>query len=334
MTSPQSVLRSLFITALLLFMAVVAPVTVSSAPPQPTYAIADVDGNAGEWNLTTDFFAEMRRGQGTNGPLQSRLYLRYHCNTQTLYALVLPEPGFSLIIGSGGDHYIKFGSGSPLVEDEDGDNNATPDMNFIGASGTSAQGWEASAFVAPGTYTNLNVHAQVLDPQGGSQTSAVANRAIPLTIICPPLSVALSSFEADARASDVLVTWETASETDNVGFNLYRAASPTGERTRLNSEMIPSQAPGGGGAAYEWVDSTVSTPSIYYYWLETVDLTGGTELHGPVDATFPASPTAVTVSTFSTGTATPYVLFGLTGIALLGSIVAVRVWERTRKTQG
>jgi hypothetical protein len=44
-------------------------------------------------------------------------------------------------------------------------------------------GFEASASLAPGSYTNLNVHVQVFD-DGESQTSAVAGRAILLDILC------------------------------------------------------------------------------------------------------------------------------------------------------
>jgi len=60
------------------------------------------------------------------------------------------------------------------------------DFEWVGLSGdgTTAQGWKASATLAPGTYNNLNVHTQVDD----NQTSAVENRAIDLVIACPQLT--------------------------------------------------------------------------------------------------------------------------------------------------
>lgn len=324
MASPQRAMRSVLFALVMLFVALLLPTPISAMAPQPTYAIANVDGNTGEWNLATDYFADMYVAANPDREVESKLYLHYHCNTGTLYALVLPEPGFS-IVASGGDAFIKLGNNNTLVNDDMGDNNVTPDFHYFGVSGNTATGWEASAFLAPGTYTNLNVHTNVFDSSGQMQTSAVANRAIAITIECPPLAVVLASFEATARPADILVTWETASESDNLGFNLYRSDSANGERTRLNGEMIPSQAPGGGGAAYEWADGTVSTPATYYYWVETVDIAGGTAIYGPVSADFPSSPTAVTVSTFSAmPTATPYALFAITGLALVGALVVLR----------
>ncbi len=67
----------------------------------------------------------------------------------------------------------------------------------------------------------------------------------------------LASFAAEAQANQVLVTWETVSEINNAGFNLYRGLSADGsDRTLLVS--IPSQAPGSSqGASYSYGDTAV-----------------------------------------------------------------------------
>ena len=134
----------------------------------------------------------------------------------------------------------------------------------------------------------------------------------------------LANFEAAARANDILVTWETASETDNLGFNLYRATTPDGTPEQLNGELIPSQAPGGGGASYEWVDVNVEVGVTYYYWLEAVDIQGnGSPYFGPVSATY-GQPTAVTMSNLDAQPASmpallaaALVLFGVVGIVIV-----------------
>ena len=55
------------------------------------------------------------------------------------------------------------------------------------------------------------------------------------------------------------VTWETATELDNVGFNLYRAKDIDGPWTLLNATLIPSQSPGSVfGATYTWLDETAA----------------------------------------------------------------------------
>ncbi|MFZ2360299.1 MAG: cohesin domain-containing protein [Anaerolineae bacterium] len=108
------------------------------------------------------------------------------------------------------------------------------------------------------------------------------------------LSVTLASFDATAQVDHVLVSWQTSSEINNMGFNLYRTMNPAGPRIPL--QYIPSQAPGSSqGFAYEWIDNDVMSGQTYYYWLEDIDLNGTTTLHGPVSATVDA-PTAVTIS--------------------------------------
>ena len=119
----------------------------------------------------------------------------------------------------------------------------------------------------------------------------------------PPdaLAVTLASFNAQAAAGHILVTWETTSEIDTLGFNLYRNTSPEPIGSLL--AFVPSQAPGStAGAHYAYQDVDVSIGVTYYYWLEDIDIGGMTTLHGPVSATYLA-PTAVTLDHFSAGTA-------------------------------
>jgi hypothetical protein len=62
---------------------------------------------------------------------------------------------------------------------------------------------------------------------------------------------------------------------------------------------MPSQAPGAAqGAAYSYEDAAVEAGQTYWYWLEDVDLSGATTLHGPVSATV-SVPTAVTLASVS-----------------------------------
>ena len=64
-------------------------------PPLPEPGMATIDGDYSEWNLTDDFFADMREAGKYDGTkeLLSKAYLRYDCNTFTLYVLVLVEDG-------------------------------------------------------------------------------------------------------------------------------------------------------------------------------------------------------------------------------------------------
>ncbi len=103
---------------------------------------------------------------------------------------------------------------------------------------------------------------------------------------CPndcPLAVRLTSFEAAPAPGGVRISWETASEWDNVGFNLYRSDSREHLGLRLNADLIPSASPGGGqGAAYEFLDTSVPA-GVSYYTLEDVDTSGIRTSHGPIE---------------------------------------------------
>lgn len=112
-----------------------------------------------------------------------------------------------------------------------------------------------------------------------------------------PLAVQLASFAAASQGDHVLVTWETVSERNNLGFNLYRGATPVNPDALL--AFVPAQSPGSAqGAVYQWADSHVTAGATYYYWLEDVDLSGATTLHGPVSVTF-ERPTAVALTGFA-----------------------------------
>jgi len=100
-------------------------------------------------------------------------------------------------------------------------------------------------------------------------------------------NVELLSFSAAGSSKTITVQWETASEVNNLGFNLYRAASLTTAPIKLNKELIPTSVPPGSlfGAEYSFVDGySLSRLKTYYYWLETVDIYGSTALYGPVTA--------------------------------------------------
>lgn len=103
------------------------------------------------------------------------------------------------------------------------------------------------------------------------------------TAECDPTGVSLISFEAEQTPEGVLLSWETASEVDSLGFNIYRAEAPYAEHFRVNPAMILSKAMGGtSGAFYEYLDEDVETGITYYYWLEAVDFALSKTLYGPI----------------------------------------------------
>ena len=95
-------------------------------------------------------------------------------------------------------------------------------------------------------------------------------------------AIDLLSFEAQGDGEEVRVGWTTAQESDNKGFNLYRAQSLGGPYVQLNANLIASQSLGGEGRDYEFIDTQASRGAIYYYKLEDVDASGTHTPNGPV----------------------------------------------------
>jgi hypothetical protein len=97
-----------------------------------------------------------------------------------------------------------------------------------------------------------------------------------------PTGVTMSSFQVDLNAGTILVSWETLSEVQLAGFNVYRSTSPNEKGLLLNSQLIPAQAGGQmSGAYYELSDSNAPKGAAIYYWLEIVYTDGYTEVIGP-----------------------------------------------------
>ena len=101
-----------------------------------------------------------------------------------------------------------------------------------------------------------------------------------------PTDVRLLAFKAMGADGSIVLMWETASEINTLGFNLYRATSAGGARIKVNTVVIPSLAAPGSpaGAAYDYADAAVKVGKTYYYWLEEVGITGTTKVFGPVRA--------------------------------------------------
>ncbi|HNQ31222.1 MAG TPA: S8 family peptidase [Candidatus Woesebacteria bacterium] len=104
----------------------------------------------------------------------------------------------------------------------------------------------------------------------------------------PPLAILLDSFTAQwINRSQVRAEWVTVSEMDNLGFNIWRGSTPKEPTVKLNKTMIPSCSPGGTqGCSYAYLDTlpraNTKTPSVYYYWIEDIDVNGTITRHGPV----------------------------------------------------
>ena len=143
-----------------------------------------------------------------------------------------------------------------------------------------------------------------------------------------PLAVVLSDFSATCEVETPVISWETMSEFDTQGFNLYRGPSAAGWDTQLNSALILAQHPGSTlGGFYQWPDNSAVAGETYYYYIEDVSLAGVATLHDPISAMCIA-PTAVRLdgldAASSTAAAVPWWTAALALTAVLGGAVAAR----------
>ncbi len=151
-----------------------------------------------------------------------------------------------------------------------------------------------------------------------------------------PLAVTLAEFGAVQQGDAVLLTWETNSELNTRGFNLYRGVSPAAPDRQLNEALIPSQSQGSpGGFIYTWEDRADLTPdSTYYYWVEDVNINGAATMYGPVSVNYTV-PTAVTLSGLRAGGAPAQPLPWLWAAVVAGlSLALSRFFRRAGRQNG
>ncbi len=283
---------------IVILLAVPASLVTAADPPEPTYVeeLPVVDGDITEWDLDFDFFSDLYKHFDDDPPnfVVGQLYLQYDCGSNVLCALVLVdddptwEPPLSLDTTNPAAQFMSLGA-EVLVDGTDLNSGTFPDMAWVYNGQGVVIGWEACVELEEGTYDNFNVQAQVLLQPGNSVIGAVIDQAITLELICGITAVDLASFTAEVAGPAIELKWQTVSEVDNLGFNLYRAESAGGPYTRLNAALIPGQLPGSPiGGTYNFLDTTALRGVTYYYWLEDVDLYGNTGLYGPVTASLKA----------------------------------------------
>ncbi len=99
----------------------------------------------------------------------------------------------------------------------------------------------------------------------------------------PDENYVLSSFTASITdQNDVLLSWTTAFETNMQGFNLYRGTTNSlVSSAQVNGSLIPATNTS-SPQNYAYTDNSVVAGQTYYYWLQGVELEGGSSYNGPV----------------------------------------------------
>jgi len=139
---------------------------------------------------------------------------------------------------------------------------------------------EAATVVVPNSGTNgilLSV-SPIFDGAAGSPGRAILGtksvRLAGVTSLASdpvdPTPVSFASFTG--RYEDlqtVSLAWETSSETDAMGFNVYRSLDGA-TWTKANSALIPAKGQGGAGASYAFTDQ-LPKQRVYQKWQYRVE---------------------------------------------------------------
>ncbi len=95
--------------------------------------------------------------------------------------------------------------------------------------------------------------------------------------------VQLVGFRVEQIGAHARLHWETHSETENLGFEVYRAEEGAAARVKLTTELIPGAGTSNERRTYSFDDVQVQAGRRYYYWLADVDCRGRRTMHGPAE---------------------------------------------------
>ncbi len=97
--------------------------------------------------------------------------------------------------------------------------------------------------------------------------------------------VTLSSFTAMVVGlNNVRISWVTASETNCLGYNIWRADSADLTQATRISSLIQA-ANSSQGAYYVFTDTGLYQEGTYYYWLEDISISYESQFHGHIHLT-------------------------------------------------
>jgi len=89
-----------------------------------------------------------------------------------------------------------------------------------------------------------------------------------------PLAVTLASLTASSTTDSITLRWRTASETNNLGFNIYRSDAKDGKYIKVNPKLIQGAGTDSIPHEYSFTDNNVKFGQIYYYYIEDIDFAG------------------------------------------------------------
>ena len=107
--------------------------------------------------------------------------------------------------------------------------------------------------------------------------------------------VAALLFFSVTRAEEVAgisnrVKWVTASEVNNFGFDVFRGDNEEGPFIKINESTISGAGNSDIPNQYEFVDETIEVGEVYWYYVESISMSGQREKFTPTFQSKPRYP--------------------------------------------
>jgi len=123
-------------------------------------------------------------------------------------------------------------------------------------------------------------------PEAPGEPQAAATEPTPSANEAPGSKTVEESEEEAEKLANTL-RWSTASEVENFGFDVYRGDSEEGPFERLTKKPILGAGTTDVPAKYQYIDDSIEADRAYWYFVESISMSGERENFTP---TFRAAP--------------------------------------------
>jgi|GEM_PF-1620019 len=111
---------------------------------------------------------------------------------------------------------------------------------------------------------------------------------VEITWMCSgSVPVELTTLTAQSQNGGILIVWQTESEYENLGFQIYRSQGDAGEFELITHDIIPGAGTTQRAQSYEYFDETVEPGNTYLYRITDISYDGIEETHGPIRIAVP-----------------------------------------------
>ncbi|MBN1478918.1 T9SS C-terminal target domain-containing protein [candidate division KSB1 bacterium] len=93
--------------------------------------------------------------------------------------------------------------------------------------------------------------------------------------------VELSGFSISSFPGRVVLEWTTQTETENLGFHVYKSDSPSGQKIRATKDLIKGALNSETRHDYRWEEKIDQDGEIVYYWIADLSTSGVMRFYGP-----------------------------------------------------